>query len=1092
TAPEVERPAPLPSRPVGRSLAPELRGGPPAGWGHPLPAEAPAFGTGQLPPRTPLRPEPRPEPSPAPAYAEPTAEVVPGQLPRVGYDTRPAGYDARPADPQTTGYDARQFGSPVPDDQGADDWAEPPIERPGWVQPSWAQPPVGPRAFGGPQPDPGFGDPANGAHGRPGPEQDAAPAPLWQAADPFASPLQTPPAGEATGEQGEVPVVASVLLPLHADPGERLPDDPGAPTIDDLFPSPQHPFAEASTPSGSWPAPGGPDLPPPALTALPLPQRGAAVPAPFTAGPAEDVGQGTPPGAGPVPGTRLPGTEFPRPAPPKRWATLGANLQDRIAPPAERPGPAPAPPQDFMPPQTTVAPLPPDLPAHPRWQAPAAGGELPGRWRGGPSAQHPGLMPGGPGSEQPVSEHPVSEHPGAESPIGASPIGEQPGVTPFGTGLLRATEPPAGGFGQPPAPGFPEPPAPGFPGIGPAGAGAPDSPEIWPGTRPGGPSAPPSAPAAEGWQEPAPGGTAPWAAPVQPADPAHTAPGNDTDPPWGTPPDLSQPSGTSTAWDFPAAQAPADESASYPSSARPYEERAATPPAPVGWPLAGSEPAPWSQAQQPWPTPQPWDQPAAPLPTGSADVPAAQDQAVPPGYPFDQQDPPANPGESIARRRALLGRGSGHGGGSALLRRLGGRKSTSLGPGGTSAELISLGSGHPVSDPRGAGSGELSPPPDVASQIFGTAPQAPQPYPGDPAAAWGQTQAYPPGQAPAEQYAPYPPGQAYPDPYREAMAPTGHVRDEAAEEFAATADAFGVAVPATPEPDPFRRPPTAPFPPAPGAGQAAQAPAGPLPAPAPYSGPQTYPPLPAPLLGAPEPDEPASYQVAPPFPAPDHPAAEFPAPEYAPPFPAPEFPASGGSELPGGQLRPAAALVGEQTGPAGGGELTGLLAGLARRSGELFGVVDTAQVLAEDLVERAQADAAAVLVPDGPVWRVSGGIGLLPQEQQTLLDTSHWLVSEIALGGQVLVLQDTALARPKLAGAPLATWRHLLAIPVPQVHALVMLARGPAARPFGEADLARVVGPVAEAAGLLSTAIQTRQLARMLAPLREDGRGPAQ
>jgi ApbE superfamily uncharacterized protein (UPF0280 family) len=174
------------------------------------------------------------------------------------------------------------------------------------------------------------------------------------------------------------------------------------------------------------------------------------------------------------------------------------------------------------------------------------------------------------------------------------------------------------------------------------------------------------------------------------------------------------------------------------------------------------------------------------------------------------------------------------------------------------------------------------------------------------------------------------------------------------------------------------------------------------------------------------------------------------------------------------------------TGPTDGGDLPSLVATLSRRCGELFGVADTAQVLADDLVERAEADAAAVLVPDGPIWRVSGSVGLRPLERSAALDATHWVITEIALGGQVLLLQDTALARPKLAGAPLATWRHLLAVPVPRVQALVMLARGPAASPFGEADLAQVVAPVSEAADLLATAIQTRHLARLLSPLRED------
>src|SRR6185437_4538794 len=66
------------------------------------------------------------------------------------------------------------------------------------------------------------------------------------------------------------------------------------------------------------------------------------------------------------------------------------------------------------------------------------------------------------------------------------------------------------------------------------------------------------------------------------------------------------------------------------------------------------------------------------------------------------------------------------------------------------------------------------------------------------------------------------------------------------------------------------------------------------------------------------------------------------------------------------------------------------VATLLDRRSELFGVAETAQVLAEEVIERGEADAAAVLVPDGGRWRVSGGVGLRPLERRLLLDTSHW------------------------------------------------------------------------------------------------------
>jgi hypothetical protein len=163
-----------------------------------------------------------------------------------------------------------------------------------------------------------------------------------------------------------------------------------------------------------------------------------------------------------------------------------------------------------------------------------------------------------------------------------------------------------------------------------------------------------------------------------------------------------------------------------------------------------------------------------------------------------------------------------------------------------------------------------------------------------------------------------------------------------------------------------------------------------------------------------------------------------------------------------------------------------LVRALNERGDELFGVADTCQVLAEEVVERAVADAAAVLVPDGAVWRVGGGVGLRPMERRALLDATHWIITEIALGGQALLLTDAESVRPRLAGAPLAGWDQLIAVPVPEVNAVVAVARARGGRPFTRADLDAVAVPVNEAARLLSAAMATRRLARLLAPLAED------
>jgi hypothetical protein len=158
---------------------------------------------------------------------------------------------------------------------------------------------------------------------------------------------------------------------------------------------------------------------------------------------------------------------------------------------------------------------------------------------------------------------------------------------------------------------------------------------------------------------------------------------------------------------------------------------------------------------------------------------------------------------------------------------------------------------------------------------------------------------------------------------------------------------------------------------------------------------------------------------------------------------------------------------------------------LLERMTELYGVGDTAQVLADDVVERADADAAAVLVPDGGVWRVSAGVGLRPLERRLVLDPTHWMISEIADPGRAVLIEDTDIVRQQLAGAPLAAWRHILAVPVPEVRAAVVLARGQEAGPFTDRDLTAVVPTVREASTLLSQAIEVRDLARRLAHLRD-------
>jgi hypothetical protein len=82
----------------------------------------------------------------------------------------------------------------------------------------------------------------------------------------------------------------------------------------------------------------------------------------------------------------------------------------------------------------------------------------------------------------------------------------------------------------------------------------------------------------------------------------------------------------------------------------------------------------------------------------------------------------------------------------------------------------------------------------------------------------------------------------------------------------------------------------------------------------------------------------------------------------------------------------------------------------------------------------------------------------------------------------VLPLPAECKPLPPLHGAPLASRRHLLAVPVPTVEGLLLVARDedPA---FTEDDVLNLARVGQEAAPLLSAALDTRALARALAEL---------
>lgn len=149
---------------------------------------------------------------------------------------------------------------------------------------------------------------------------------------------------------------------------------------------------------------------------------------------------------------------------------------------------------------------------------------------------------------------------------------------------------------------------------------------------------------------------------------------------------------------------------------------------------------------------------------------------------------------------------------------------------------------------------------------------------------------------------------------------------------------------------------------------------------------------------------------------------------------------------------------------------------LLRCIAELESVEETAQRLADAVSTRTAAAATAVLLPDGTAWEVAAGTALRPLELRCQLSSESWLVSTVALDCRGVLIDQTDIARQRLAGAPLAGRQQLLAAPVPGVKGIVLAGRDD--RPFTAEELTGVAALGERAAGELAEALDTRSLAR--------------
>lgn len=141
-------------------------------------------------------------------------------------------------------------------------------------------------------------------------------------------------------------------------------------------------------------------------------------------------------------------------------------------------------------------------------------------------------------------------------------------------------------------------------------------------------------------------------------------------------------------------------------------------------------------------------------------------------------------------------------------------------------------------------------------------------------------------------------------------------------------------------------------------------------------------------------------------------------------------------------------------------------------------VPEVAELLRQHCASAVACDASAVLVPDGDVWRVSAGDHLRPLEKRLQISSGHWLVTEVVEAGHGLLIKNTDIARTQLSGSPLASWPNLLALPVADARALLLLARQD--KSFNRKDLTRARQEVGSFGSQLADALDVRRLARKM------------
>ncbi len=161
-----------------------------------------------------------------------------------------------------------------------------------------------------------------------------------------------------------------------------------------------------------------------------------------------------------------------------------------------------------------------------------------------------------------------------------------------------------------------------------------------------------------------------------------------------------------------------------------------------------------------------------------------------------------------------------------------------------------------------------------------------------------------------------------------------------------------------------------------------------------------------------------------------------------------------------------------------------LVRALLGRTHEVYGVGEAGELVVNDALARTGATSAALLLPDGDTWRVAAGEGLRRLEHRFVLTADSWLVTTIASRHKGVIIDRTDVARRPLAGAPLAAHKHLVAAPVRSVAGILLIARDEDPG-FGENDLLSLAQLAEASSSVLASALDARQLARLLGDIRD-------